>query len=157
MWDATKLLELMVKEGASDLYLTVDSAPMYRINGSIHPAGNEKLRPEDTEALANSIMNDQQQAQFEQEKEANLALYYSSLGRFRVNIYRQRGAVGIVIRQIKTQVPSIDDLTLPQALKELALSKRGLVLVVGATGSGKSTTLAAMMNHPKILVTKAHL
>ncbi|MGI6524688.1 MAG: PilT/PilU family type 4a pilus ATPase [Bdellovibrionota bacterium] len=145
--DATKLLSVMVEHDASDLYLTVDSAPMYRINGVVRPAGSQKLTALDTEAIANSIMNDKQQAQFEGENEQNLALYYSTLGRFRVNIFKQRGVVGIVFRQIRSNILSIDDLALPQVLKDVALSKRGLVLVVGATGSGKSTTLAAIIDY----------
>jgi twitching motility protein PilU len=147
MLDATKLLSVMVEHDASDLYLTVDSAPMYRINGVVRPAGSQKLTALDTEAIANSIMNDKQQAQFEGENEQNLALYYSTLGRFRVNIFKQRGVVGIVFRQIRSNILSIDDLALPQVLKDVALSKRGLVLVVGATGSGKSTTLAAIIDY----------
>ncbi len=147
MLDISKLLSVMVEHDASDLYITVDSAPMYRINGVVRPAGNYKLTEADTEALANSVMNDKQQAVFEQTNEQNLALYYSALGRFRVNVFRQRGAVGIVFRQIKTHIKSLDDLGLPHALKDISLTKRGLVLVVGATGSGKSTSLAAMLDY----------
>jgi twitching motility protein PilU len=147
MLDITKLLTVMVEHDASDLYLTVDSPPMYRINGSVRPAGNRALLPEDTDTLANSIMNDRQQKEFERENEQNLALYYSNLGRFRVNVLRQRACTALVVRQIKSQIPSIDELALPQILKDVAMTKRGLVLVVGATGSGKSTTLAAMIDY----------
>jgi twitching motility protein PilU len=145
--EISTLLGLMVEHDASDLYLTVDSPPMYRINGVVRGAGNRSLKPEDTEALANSIMSDKQQQQFDRELELNIALYYASLGRFRVNLMRQRNYVAIVIRQIKSKIPSIEDLSLPAIMKEVALTKRGLVLVVGATGSGKSTTLAAMIDH----------
>ena len=147
MLDITKLLTVMCEHDASDLYLTVDSPPMYRINGVCRPAGNRCLLPEDTDLLANSIMNDRQQKEFEAINEQNLALYYSALGRFRVNIFRQRTYVGLVIRQIKSTILTIDELELPQTLKDIAMTKRGLVLVVGATGSGKSTTLAAMVDY----------
>lgn len=147
MLDITKLLGVMVEHDASDLYLTVDSPPMYRINGVIRPAGTTCLNQGDTEALANSIMNDRQQREFYENNEQNLALYYSTLGRFRVNVLRQRGSIAIVLRQIKSNIPSIDELALPQVMKDVALTKRGLVLVVGSTGSGKSTSLAAMLDY----------
>jgi twitching motility protein PilU len=114
------------------------------------------LQPADTEQLSNSIMSDRQQKEFQEENEQNLALYYPSLGRFRVNVFRQRGCTGLVIRQIKTNILSCDDLQLPQILKDISMTKRGLVLVVGATGSGKSTTLAAMIDHRNTL-TAGHI
>ena len=147
MLDISKLLAVMVEHDASDLYLTVDSPPMYRINGTVRPAGNRKLASTDTETLATSIMSEKQQQEFEQENEQNLALYYSALGRFRVNVFRQRGVVGIVFRQIRSHILTIDDLGLPHCLRDIAMTKRGLVLVVGATGCGKSTTLAAMIDY----------
>lgn len=147
MLDITKLLQVMVEHDASDLYMTVDSPPMYRINGVVRAAGNRCLAQGDTEMLANSVMSDKQQREFLEANEMNLALYYSALGRFRVNIFRQRGCVGIVIRQIKSHIATIDDLELPQILKDISMTKRGLVLVVGATGSGKSTTLAALIDY----------
>jgi len=147
MLDLSKLLGVMTEHDASDLYLTVDSPPMYRINGSVRPAGTRCLQPEETDALGHSIMNDRQQKEFAEANEQNLALYYSQLGRFRVNLFRQKGCIAIVIRQIKSQIRTIDDLGLPPVLKEISMSKRGLVLVVGATGSGKSTSLAAMIDY----------
>jgi len=147
MLDITKLLTVMVEHDASDLYLTVESPPMYRINGTVRPAGNRILQSADTEALASSIMSDRQQKDFMACNEQNLALFYPNLGRFRANIFRQRGSIGVVIRQIKTRILTIDDLGLPPVLKEIAMTKRGLVLVVGATGSGKSTSLAAMVDY----------
>lgn len=147
MLDITKLLTLMVEHDASDLYLTVDSPPMYRINGMVRPAGNRCLQASDVEELARSIMTEKQQRDFMESNEENLALFYPALGRFRVNLFRQRGNSAVVIRQVKSNILNIDDLDLPAVLKEVAMTKRGLVLVVGATGSGKSTTLAAIIDH----------
>jgi twitching motility protein PilU len=147
MHDMTRLLGLMVEHEASDLYLTIDSPPMYRINGVLKPAGNKGLSEEDTEEMAASLMNDRQQAEFERDNEQNLGLHYESLGRFRLNVLRQRGAVALVIRRIKMEIPTTESLRLPEVIKEVATTKRGLVLVVGATGSGKSTSLAAMIDY----------
>jgi twitching motility protein PilU len=146
MFEITRLLKLMVEHEASDLYLTIDAPPMYRINGVLNPAGNRTLNEEETERLAISLMNDRQQAEFERDNEQNLGLNYESLGRFRVNIMRQRSAIALVVRRIKLEIPTIDELCLPEVLKDVAMTKRGLVLVVGATGSGKSTSLAAMID-----------
>jgi len=142
-----EFLKIMVEKEASDIYLTVDSPPMYRIHGIVQPVGGQALTNEQLEALANSIMRQRQQWEFEESMEMNLGLFFEDLGRFRVNCFRQRGNLGIVIRQIKLEIKTIDDLELPPILKEIALTKRGMVLVVGATGSGKSTTLAAMIDH----------
>jgi twitching motility protein PilU len=147
MLDITKLLSVMIENEASDLYLTVDSPPMYRVQGSTRPAGNRCLQAQDTEALAHSIMNDKQQREFLAENEMNLGLYYPNVGRFRINVFKQRGFVGIVVRQIRSTILTIDDLELPTTLKDVAMTQRGLVLVVGATGSGKSTTLAALIDY----------
>jgi twitching motility protein PilU len=145
--DIRALLQSMVEHEASDLYLTVDSPPMLRIEGVTSPLGTERLTPQRVETLANSVMSDRQRATFDEKLEMNLAIASDRLGRFRVNCFRQRGAVSVVIRQIRSKVPSLDELGLPPILKTLALSRRGLVLVVGATGSGKSTTQAAMIDH----------
>jgi len=145
--DIRKLLTLMVEHDASDLYITVDSPPSYRVNGVVRPAGDRSLLPEETMQLAHSIMSEKQQRDFEESNEQNLALYYTSLGRFRVNVMRQRGCIAMVIRQIKSQIPTLDDLRLPTVLRDISMTKRGLCLVVGATGSGKSTSLAAMIDH----------
>jgi twitching motility protein PilU len=145
--DIRLLLRDMVERGASDLYITAESPPIIRIEGINHPVENEALTPTEVEALANALMTERQRAAFEEEMEMNLGISSSKLGRFRVNVFRQRGAVGVVIRQIKTQIPSIAQLGLPEILKEIACTKRGLVLVTGATGSGKSTTQAAMIDY----------
>ncbi|HBE45773.1 MAG TPA: type IV pili twitching motility protein PilT [Deltaproteobacteria bacterium] len=139
-------LRYMVEKDASDIYLTVNVPPMFRVEGVVEPFGEKILTPEDTEKIAYSIMNDKQKKIFEEELEMNLALYYPELGRFRVNIFRQRGNIGLVLRQIKVKIKTIDEMGLPDILKDIAMTKRGLVLVVGATGSGKSTTLAAMID-----------
>jgi twitching motility protein PilU len=143
----TDFLSVMVEKDASDIYLTVASPPMYRIQGVVQPIGEHVFTPEEIEALAKSFMNERQWQQFTEQMEMNLALSYRRLSRFRVNAFRQRGSVGIVIRRIKVEIESLDDLGLPSILQDIVMTKRGLVLVVGATGSGKSTTLAAMIDH----------
>ncbi len=143
----TDFLSVMVEKDASDIYFTVASPPMYRIQGTVQPIGEHVFTPEELEGLAKSFMNERQWQQFIESMEMNLALSYRRLSRFRVNVFRQRGSVGIVIRRIKTDIETLDELHLPPILKEIAMTKRGLVLVVGATGSGKSTTLAAMIDY----------
>ena len=145
--DIRTLLKVMVDQEASDLYLTVEAPPIYRIHGATRqtdapPFGNEQL-----EALALALMRGQQRSEFEEKMEMNLALYYKELGRFRVNIFRQRGNVGLVFRHITAEIQTVEQLQLPSIIKDIAMTKRGLVLVVGATGSGKSTSLAAMIDH----------
>ncbi len=143
-----KLLKHMSDTGASDIYLTVGLPPMFRIEGTVDRyEGTDVLTSEDTQEVAYSIMNERQKRRFEEDFEMGLALFYPDLGRFRVSIFRQMGHVGVILRQIKIQIKTIDDLRLPQILKDIVMVKRGLVLVVGATGTGKSTTLAAMLDH----------
>jgi twitching motility protein PilU len=145
--DVRVLLKEMSDRGGSDLYITAESPPVVRIEGTNHVLPSEPLTPTDVEALANALMTERQRAIFEESMEMNLGISSSKLGRFRVNIFRQRGAVGVVVRQIKTEIPSIEELGLPAVLQEISLTKRGLVLVTGATGSGKSTSLAAMIDY----------
>ncbi len=145
-----ELLRVMVQRGASDLYLTTASPPMYRIEGITQPGGNQSLTPDMLRELADSFMSRTEKLEFGEKLEMTLALAYEGLGRFRVNVFRQRGNVGIVIRQIKSEILTIDQLVLPSILKSIAMSKRGLALIVGATGSGKSTTLAAMVEHRNV-------
>lgn len=146
MSDIKKLLTVMNEHDASDLYITVDSPPCYRINGIVRPAGSTQLDENTTYKLAYSLMTDKQQAEFTEKKEQNLALKVEGLGRYRVNIFQQKDAVGMVIRRIKTSIPTLEGLKLPEILSKLSMSKNGLVLFVGATGSGKSTSLAAMID-----------
>ncbi len=145
--DIRSLLEEMSRQGASDLYLTADSPPVLRVEGVAGPLPLPRLTPADVEALANSLMTEKQKAAFEEKLEMNLAVASERLGRFRINVFRQRGAVAVVVRQIKTKIPTIDELQLPQILKSIIMSRRGLVLVTGATGSGKSTTQASMIDY----------
>jgi twitching motility protein PilU len=145
--DVRTLLEVMVKQEASDLYLTVDAPPVYRIHGSTHRTDAPPFSNEQLESLALAMMRGPQRGEFEEKMEMNLALYYKDLGRFRVNVFRQKGNVGLVFRHIKADIMTIEQLELPSITKDIAMTKRGLVLVVGATGSGKSTTLAAMIDH----------
>jgi len=141
------LLAAMMQLRASDLYLTADSPPMFRVEGITRPASDAILTAQKVEELANAIMNEKQKAAFAEQMEMNLALYFPDIGRFRVNIFRQRGHVGVVIREIRMDIPSIDDWNLPPILKDISMSKRGLVILVGGTGTGKSTSLAAMIEH----------
>ena len=147
MEDLTWYLKYMVENDASDIYITVGVPPMFRVEGVVHPYGGDPMGPEDHEAMAYRAMNDRQRKLFEESLEMNLALYYPELGRFRVNIFRQRGYVGMVIRQIKILIKTVDDLGLPQILKDIVMTKRGLVLVVGATGSGKKRFFISIVGH----------
>jgi twitching motility protein PilU len=142
-----QLLMIMVKKDASDIYITTGLPPAYRINNVVMPLKQEPLNSVQCEQLANSCMSEKQRAAFAEDYEMNLALSYPDLGRFRVNIFRQMGHVGLVIRQIKTEVPTLDGLGLPEIFKDIAMASRGLVIMVGATGSGKSTSLAALVDH----------
>ncbi len=145
--DVRSLLKVMVDRESSDLYLTVDASPIYRIHGVTQQTDAPPFTNEQLEALALALMRGQQRSEFEEKMEMNLALYYKELGRFRVNIFRQKGNVGLVFRHIKAEIQTVEQLQLPPIIKDIAMTKRGLVLVVGATGSGKSTSLAAMIDH----------
>ena len=142
-----QLLQLMVQKNASDLYLTVGAPPTLKIDGRAVPIGQEALRPGQTLALAKEILGLERLQEFQQEKEVNMAISASGIGRFRVNGFFQRGELGFVLRAIKTDIPTLEQLKMPDVLKSLAMSARGLVLFVGATGSGKSTSLASMIQY----------
>jgi len=142
-----ELLRILVAKDGSDLYLTADSPPAAKFHGKLKAIGNDKLDKHYIRKIADELMDAEQRAAFDTRPEMNLALEDSDIGRFRVNIFRQRGAHAMVIRNIKTEIPSVDDLGIPEILRELILEKRGLILFVGATGSGKSTSLAALINY----------
>jgi twitching motility protein PilU len=137
----------MSDKKASDLFFCTGTEPQIKIEGVIKPIGNTKLAPGDTDDMANSLMNDEQRKEFAEELEMNFAISLKEIGRFRVNIFRQRGQTSIVIRYIQTVIPRFEEMNLPPVLGDIIMEKRGLVLVVGATGSGKSTSLAAMIGH----------
>jgi twitching motility protein PilU len=140
------LLKLMVSRNGSDLFLTAEFPPAIKVDGKITKVSPQPLTGVHTQALARSIMNDKQAAEFERTKECNFAIAPGGIGRFRVNALVQMGKVGLVLRTIPNTIPTIDGLGLPQVIKDVAMSKRGLCIFVGATGSGKSTSLAAMVD-----------
>src|SRR5436309_12710869 len=142
------LLKVAVERGASDLHLKVGSFPMMRVRGTLMPAmEDKKLDHEDVVAMSAAVMSTSQRQKFKESQEVDLAYSVPGLGRFRCNIFQQRATVGIVLRVIPMQIRTIDELGLPVLLKRIAEEDRGLVLVTGTTGSGKSTTLAAMIDY----------
>ncbi|SDX52320.1 twitching motility protein PilU [Collimonas sp. OK242] len=141
------LLRLMVSKRGSDLFITADFPPAFKIDGKITPVSNQALTSVHTLELARAIMSDKQAADFEETKECNFAISPAGLGRFRASAFIQQGRVGMVLRTITTDIPKFEDLGLPPTLKDVVMTKRGLVIMVGATGSGKSTTLAAMVGY----------
>jgi twitching motility protein PilU len=145
--DISKLLQLMVDKGASDLFLTAGIPPSIKLNGKVVPVTNTPLTPELTREVVFGLMNDKQREEFQRTLELNFAVSARGIGRFRANAFYQRNLAGAVLRRIETKIPLVDDLALPEVIKELAMTKRGLVIFVGATGTGKSTSLAAMIGH----------
>jgi twitching motility protein PilU len=141
------LLRLMVSKKGSDLFLTADFPPAFKVDGKLIPVSNAPLSPQHTVELARALMNDRQAAEFEANKELNFAISPGGIGRFRVNAFTQLGRTGIVLRVIQSEIPKFEELQLPSVMSELAMTKRGLIIMVGATGSGKSTTLAAMIGY----------
>ncbi len=141
------LLRAMVARRASDLFITVGFPPAMKIDGKIAPVSNQPLSPVHSQELARSIMTEKQAAEFEATSECNFAISPSSIGRFRVNAMMQQGRVALVLRTITTTIPKFEDLNLPPILKDVVMTKRGLVIFVGGTGSGKSTSLASMVGH----------
>jgi twitching motility protein PilU len=142
-----ELLRAMVAKKASDLFVTAGFPPAFKLDGKMTPVSNQSLTPQHTQELARSLMNDKQAQEFEGKKECNFAINPPGIGRFRVNAFVQQQRVGMVLRTITTTIPKMDDLGLPPVLKDVAMTKRGLVVMVGGTGSGKSTTLAAMIGY----------
>ncbi|MFA6903089.1 MAG: PilT/PilU family type 4a pilus ATPase [Gallionellaceae bacterium] len=141
------LLRGMISKKASDLFITTGFPPAFKLDGKMIPVSNQVLTAQHTQELARSIMNDRQAAEFEATHECNFAISPPGIGRFRVNVFQQQQRVGMVLRTITTKIPDLDEMGLPPILKDVVMTKRGLVLLVGGTGSGKSTTLAAMLGH----------
>lgn len=140
-------LKLLAERGGSDMFFTTGAPVSMNIEGVMHPVGKTLLEPGMTKSLAYSVMDEQQQMGFEATMEMNMGMSLPNIGRFRINVYTQRGEVSMVIRYIKADVPTIEELNLPAKLKDLAMQRKGLVLVVGSTGSGKSTSLASMIDY----------
>ena len=141
------LLRTMVQKNGSDLFVTAGAAPSMKVDGEMQPLSNQTLTPQHTQVLVTAIMNDKQRAEFEETQECNFAISLPGLSRFRVNAFTQRGSVGVVLRVIRAEIPVFEELNLPPVLKDISMTKRGLVIFVGATGSGKSTSLAAMVGY----------
>jgi twitching motility protein PilU len=142
-----KLLSMMLEQGGSDLFITAGFPPAMKVKGQMTPLSDRALNAEDAKAITQSVMNDKQLQEFEATKECNFAIHPAGLSRFRVNAYVQQGMQGLVIRTIASEIPNIDDLGLPEILKDIIMTKNGLVIMVGGTGSGKSTSMAAMLDH----------
>ena len=145
--DIGYFLKLMTEKNASDMFLTTGAPVFIKVEGRLYPLGNTGLPSGMVKKIAYSLMDEGQVPVFERDLEFNMAIAVKDAGRFRVNVFKQRGEVGMVIRAIKSEIPTIDQLKLPQVLKDIVMEPRGLVLVVGSTGSGKSTALAAMIDH----------
>ncbi len=150
------LLKKMVDKNGSDLFITTGFPPAIKIDGEIHRAAEQVLTSDESAVIVRSIMNDRQARDFDASKECNFAISPQGIGRFRVSAFIQQGHVGAVLRRIITKIPTLDELELPTVMGDVALTKRGLVIVVGATGSGKSTTLAAMVHH-RNMNTRGHI
>jgi twitching motility protein PilU len=145
--EISAFLELLAKRKGSDIFLSPGGPPCVKIDGTTYHLRHDALTGEQTQSMAYTLMSERQQREFEQTMEMNLAVALANIGRFRLNVYRQRGDIAIVARYIKADIPSIEELNLPSTLRDLIMTPRGLVLVVGSTGSGKSTTLASMLDY----------
>ncbi len=141
------LLRMLVQKDGSDLFITVGASPSMKIDGKMTPLSNQALSPSHTQTLVRSIMNDKQLGEFEKQQEVNFAISLPGVSRFRVNAFTQRGSMGMVLRVIQSDIPKFEELNLPPVLQDIAMTKRGMVIFVGATGSGKSTSLASMIGY----------
>ena len=143
----TSLLKLMAAQRASDLFITAGMAPSMKVNGTLSPVNDSPLTPQQSRDLVLSVMTPPQREEFEKTHECNFAIGLSGVGRFRVSAFYQRNQVGMVLRRIETRIPTVEELSLPPIIKQLAMTKRGIIIFVGATGTGKTTSLAAMIGH----------
>jgi twitching motility protein PilU len=141
------LLRLMLGKKASDMFITAGFPPAMKVDGKMTPVNSQVLSPQQAREICRSIMNDKQAAEFDATNECNFAIGIPNVARFRVNAFIQRGSVGLVFRTITSKIPTLEELDLPEVLKDIAMTKRGLVIFVGGTGSGKSTSLAAMVGY----------
>mgnify|MGYP000035226830 CR=1 FL=1 len=141
------LLKMMVEKNASDLFITAGVAPSIKVHGEIKPVTEAVLTTEQARDVVMSVMNAHQRSEFERTLECNFAIGVTGLGRFRVNVFQQRNSIGMVLRRIQTEIPTLEELGLPPILKDISMTKRGLVIFVGGTGTGKSTSLAAMIGY----------
>ena len=147
MIDFDKLLKVVVDQGASDLFITAGLPPSIKVSGRMMPMSKTPLTPEQAREMVHSTMNEAQVQEFETERECNFAIHSPVAGRFRVSAFYQRNFAGMVLRRIESVIPTVDELGLPEIIKKLAMTKRGLIVFVGATGTGKSTSMAAMIGH----------
>jgi len=145
--DFEKLLKIMVEKGGSDLFITVGVPPSIKIHGKILPVTKHSLTPEQCREIVFDVMTEKQRTEFAEHNECNFAISARGIGRFRVSAFYQRNLCGMVLRRIETEIPRIEDLGLPEVINQLAMAKRGLIIFVGATGTGKSTSLASMIGH----------
>ncbi len=147
MYKMADLLRAMMVKNASDMFITANATPSFKVDGKIFPIAGNPLNRKDSQELCYSIMNEEQRRIFESEKECNFAIHPKQIGRFRVNVFIQQDSVGMVLRAIKTSIPTTDELKIPDVLKKMIMKKRGLMIFVGGTGTGKSTSMAALVDY----------
>ena len=147
MYKMADLLRAMMVKNASDMFITANATPSFKVDGKIFPIAGNPLDSKESQELCYSIMNEEQRRIFESDKECNFAIHPKQIGRFRVNVFIQQNSVGMVLRAIKTTIPSVEELQIPEVLKKMIMKKRGLMIFVGGTGTGKSTTMAALVDY----------